>query len=129
MLPAIIDKLQRERPAALLINGSSTAHQRLVNGSSLNIGTAVWWPSMLALQGQMLALPLPNFSAVAMHNCIVQLHSGTIHTSSTSAYSNLVYVEAFIKGGIELCAVVLKPAMRGCSPHQGSLSLFSSMKS
>ena len=46
LLPAIIDKLQREWPATLLI----IPHWP----------RAVWWPSMLALQGQMLALPLPK---------------------------------------------------------------------
>jgi len=47
LLPAIINKQQRERPAALLIIP--------------NWPTAVWWPSMLTLQGQMMALPLPKF--------------------------------------------------------------------
>jgi len=76
LLPAIIDKLDRERPAALLI----IPHWP----------TAVWWPSMLALNGLMLPLPLPKFSVVAMHNRVV---------------------EPFLNGALELCAVVLKPGM------------------
>jgi len=49
---------------------------------------------MLALQGQVLALPLPKFSVVAMHNRIV---------------------EPFINGAIKLCAVVLRPGMQPSS--------------
>jgi len=71
LLLAIINKLQQERPAALLI----IPHWP----------TAVWWPGMLALQGQLLALPLPKLSVVAMHNR---------------------KVEPFINGARELCAVV-----------------------
>jgi len=81
LLPAIIDKLQRERPALLIIP---------------HWPTAVRWPSMLPLQGQMLALSLPKFSAVAMHNRIVEL---------------------FINGVMQLCAVVLKPGMEPSSGH------------
>lgn len=77
LLAAIIAKLEHERPSALLIIPYWPM--------------AVWWPSMLALQGQMLALPRPKFSVVAMHNRVV---------------------EPFINGALELCAVVLRPGMQ-----------------
>ena len=65
LLPAIIDKLQRVRPAVLLI----IPHWP----------TAVWWPSMLALHGQMLALPLPKQVFGSGH---AQPHSGWSYAPS-----------------------------------------------
>ena len=68
---AILDKLQQERPPTLLI----IPHWP----------TAVWWPGMLALQGQLLASSLPQLVLVAMRNRIVA---------------------PFTNGAMELCAVV-----------------------
>jgi len=71
LLLVIINKLQQERPAALLI----IPHWP----------TAVWWPGMPGLQGQLLALQVPKILVVAMRNRIVA---------------------PFRNGAMELCAVV-----------------------
>ena len=64
LLPDIIGKLACERPAAVLI----VPHWP----------TQPWWPSLLALGGTPIPLPLPKFSVTAMHRRLVEpfLHQG-----------------------------------------------------
>jgi hypothetical protein len=64
LLPDIIGKLACEKPAAVLI----VPHWP----------TQPWWPSLLALGGTPIPLPLPKFSVTAMHRRLVEpfLHQG-----------------------------------------------------